>query len=193
MFNQHIFSFLIFVLAVQKNCLPASLPYPIQDTDHEQCFPPLPNYKFSSSPLAVFKALNEDGKGRSSLNPLLIWFASSDNDRIVVEEIKRNQPTLEIKYIPSYEEAVKFLSQNTREIQRREKAIVICRGNYPKDRKRFTDFVRVITNQIRKELAIAVFTSNKTVLLERVPNPPENVEIFDTLNDLLYFINKNIK
>lgn len=110
-----------------------------------------------------------------------------------MEQIKNNHPRLHIKFIPTYEEAANYLSENAREIQKREKAIVICRGYYPEVKRSFTDIVRIFNDQIVGELPMAVYTRSKTVLLEKNPNPPRNVEIFDKGHHLLDFINKNLK
>lgn len=145
------------------------------------------------SPSPVQKASAENTLGSYSLSPILLWFDKSSHERKTTEKIKGNHPELEIKFLPTYTEAVEYLNQQAHDLKRRIKTIVIFRPYYKVEKKTFIDILQILNNAVLEELSMAVYTDSKKTLLEKTPDLPKNVEIFDKTNDLLDFVDKNLK
>jgi hypothetical protein len=128
----------------------------------------------------------------TQLKPMLLWIDSSDHDQKATEEIRKNHSTLEINFVPTYHDAEIYLNGNLQEIGKRKKFIVICRSYYQPESKSFTDVAQLFQKCTPGVVPLAVYTRSRTSVLERTPNPPQGVEIFDTRKDLLAFIERHL-
>ncbi len=126
------------------------------------------------------------------LKPMLLWIDSVDNDPKTTNEIRKNHPTLEINFIATYKDAEKYFNENLNEIQQREKFIVICRGYYALESKSFTDVARLFQKCNAGLFHLGVYTKSRKSLLEKEPNPPQDVEIIEIRSDLLAFVNRHL-
>ncbi|CAM4873930.1 unnamed protein product [Rotaria socialis] len=172
----------------------AELPYPLTSSS-QPSMPAVPNASFFQFPLPsslpkLSSSSYLDMNRFSISKPMLLWIDSSDNDRKLKKEIEKNHPTLEIKFKPTYKEAEEYLTANLRDIQGRDRVITVCRGFYSTEEKSYTDIAQLFDTLNLGELPMAVYTRSVTMLLERTPNHPKRVEIFDKQSALLAFINR---
>jgi hypothetical protein len=123
---------------------------------------------------------------------MLLWIDSPKNDPAAEDEIVKSHPTLEIKFISTYKDAAVYLYQQMRDIEAREKFIVICRGTYHNESKGFLDVVQLFETLNLGTIPIGVYTGSRENLLKKVPNPPERVVIFDRKSGLLAFLNGHL-
>ncbi|CAF1416192.1 unnamed protein product [Rotaria magnacalcarata] len=185
------------VPAKSKLTVPGELPYPMENSS-QPSMPAVPNASFfqfhlpSSLPkLSSSSYVNMDRLSISK--PMLLWIDSSDNDRKLKKEIEKNHPTLEIQFKPTYKEAEEYLTANLRDIQGRDTVIIVCRGFYSAEGRSYTDVAQLLDTLNLGELPMAVYTRSVTMLLERTPNHPKRVEIFDKQSALLAFINRYLQ
>lgn len=126
------------------------------------------------------------------LNPLLLWIDSVENDKKVTDEIQKKYQKLELHFESTFHDAETYLNGNLHEIEDRKKFIVICRSYYPPELKGFTDVAQLFQKYTPGTVQLAVYTRSRASVLERTPNPPQWVEIFDTRKDLLDFIDRHL-
>jgi hypothetical protein len=75
-----------------------------------------------------------------------------------------------------------------RDIEAREKFIVLCRGYYHNESKDFLDVAQLFENLNLGTIPIGVYTGSRKDLLQKAPNPPKRLVIFDRKYDLLAFV-----
>jgi hypothetical protein len=170
----------------------SQLPYPLIDSP---ALPVLPNFVFppAASPTTSLHSSSKPPSPKTpQLKPMLLWIDSVDNDPKTTNEIRKNHPTLEIHFISTYKDAEQYINQHLDEIQQRQKFIIICRGYYASESKSFTDIAGLIQNCNPGTVHLGVYTKSRTSLLEKTPNPPEKVEIFDTRANLHAFVNRHL-
>ncbi|CAF3915547.1 unnamed protein product [Rotaria sp. Silwood1] len=119
---------------------------------------------------------------------MLLWIDSPENDRMLIEEIKRNYASVKINFQLSYKEAQKFLNENADDIRQREIFVTICRAYYGSESKSFTDIVRLFQRLAIGRRPIAVYTMSTIALLQKTPNLPEEIKVFESPEDLFDFI-----
>jgi hypothetical protein len=124
---------------------------------------------------------------------MLLWIDSETNDPKTENELRKDYPELEISYLSTYKDAEMYLGRHSRDIEEREKFIIICRGYYASESKNYLDIAQLfsVCNSIRTYLG--VYTRSRANLLEKAPNPPKGVEIFEKRGDLLAFVNRRLK
>jgi hypothetical protein len=124
------------------------------------------------------------------LNPMLLWIDSETSDPIVLNEIRKAHPTLDVSFTSTYSDAERYLKYNLRDIQERDKFIVICRGFYASESKNFVDITRLFENSNPGKNYIGVYTRNRTNLLAKIPNPPQGIDVFESRKDFCAFVNR---
>ncbi|CAF2073909.1 unnamed protein product [Rotaria magnacalcarata] len=181
----------------KKSIVSSELPYPLENFS-QPSMPAVPNASFFQfhlpSSLPKLSSSSHVDMDRLSISkPMLLWVDSSDNDRKLKKEIEKNHPTLEIQFKPTYKEAEEYLTANLRDIQGRDTVIIVCRGFYSAEGRSYTDVAQLLDTLNLGELPMAVYTRSVTMLLERTPNHPKRVEIFDKQSALLAFINRYLQ
>ncbi|CAF0735127.1 unnamed protein product [Adineta ricciae] len=156
----------------------SSTPYPI--LDNIGSMPPLPNDLLSL-------------RSTSISTPKIIWIDVQENNTRVVEEIRKNIPSVEIEFCRTFEDAKTLITQQERQMESRSKFIVICRGYFPNEQKGFKDVAQMLENLELQAVPMGVYTSNREYLLQRTPDPPSRVEIFDRPRELLAFVYQHLK
>jgi len=126
----------------------------------------------------------------SGLPSLLLWIDLETSDPKGASEIQQKYPELEIIFKTTYSAADIYFGQNAREIEQREKFIIICRGFYASESKSFLDVAQLFQVCNSAKTHLGVYTGNRANLLERNPNPPQGVEIFDKRHGLLAFVDR---
>ncbi|CAF1166191.1 unnamed protein product [Rotaria sordida] len=183
----------------KSSLISSTLPYPLEDNlpnTNESGLPPLPifsSFQVPSRASSLTNSLTPNTSKTSLLKPLLLWIDIPHNDPQTTKEIQESHPTLEIIFKRTYKEAEEYLNMNLREIQERKKFITICRGYYIQEKKGFTDVAKLFEDLNIVTRPLGVYTRCKIDLLERTPDPPKNVEIFDEQSDLLAFVNNYLK
>ncbi|CAF1434906.1 unnamed protein product, partial [Rotaria sordida] len=123
-----------------------------------------------------------------SQNAMLLWIDSPKNDPQLTEAVQTNYPSLKINFQPTYQDARKYLNDNAYDIRKREIFITICRAYYTKESKCFTDVVQLFRDLGIGNRPIAVYTLSKIVLLEKTPDLPTGIEVYDNPDELFTFI-----
>jgi hypothetical protein len=124
--------------------------------------------------------------------PILLWIDLETSDPKVLNDIRKNHPTLEISFISTYWGLEQYLNKNLDDIQQREKVIIICRGYYALESKNFVDVARLFGNCNPGKTYIGVYTKSRTDLLAKVSNLPQGIDIFETRKDFLSFIDRSL-
>ncbi len=124
------------------------------------------------------------------LKPLLFWIDLETGDPKAVADIRQKYPELEIIFRSKYIDTQDYLDHHSREIDEREKFIVICRSYYASEKKSFVDISQLFQVCNSKNIHIGVYTGNRAEVLRKNPNPPKEVEIFDARTDLLAFVDR---
>jgi len=171
------------------------LPYPLVDNPELPVLPISSKFNFPPpvlTPPATRGTPNSTASKVPKLKPMLLWIDSADHDQKATEEIRKNHSTLEINFVSTFHDAETYLNTNLHEIGERKKFIVICRSYYPPESKSFTDVAQLFQKCTPGIIPLAVYTRSRTSVLERTPNPPQGVEIFDTRKDLLAFIERHL-
>jgi hypothetical protein len=149
----------------------------------------LPKPRVDNPALLVSSNLDPPAPSR----PLLLWVDQEKNDPRLTNEIRQNHQGLEIEFKSTPTEADRYLQQNLRDIEGRNKVIVICRGYYESEKKNFVDLARILDKYNFRSVHLAVYTRDRAGLLERTPDVPRDVEIFNRRDDLLAFINRFLR
>ncbi|CAF5007278.1 unnamed protein product, partial [Rotaria sp. Silwood1] len=177
----------------------STLPYPSEDNawhTNGSGFPPLPVSDFFPAPARTSSqssSLTSDASRTPPLKPMLFWIDLPENDIKTVREIQKHHPTLEIIFKSTYKDAEEYLTNNLREIQKREIFFTICRGYFAQEKKSFTDVATLFQDLNIGTRPLGVYTSSKTNLLKYMPNPPKSVNIFDKQPALLTFVDDCLK
>ena len=125
--------------------------------------------------------------------PKIVWIDVPENNTRVVEEIRKNIPSVEIEFCRTFEDAKSLITRPERQMESRSKFIVICRGYFPSEQKGFKDVAQMLENLELQAVPIGVYTSNREHLLQKTPDPPSRVEIFDRPRELLTFVYHHLK
>ena len=127
------------------------------------------------------------------MKPILLWIDSETNDPTTAEQIRTKHSTLELRFLSTFKDAETYVDNFCREMEARESIIVICRGFYALENKGYLHVAELFRVSTSPTTHLAVYTRSRANLLEKAPNVPREVQIFEKRGDLLGFIDQYLK